>query len=466
MIDTIWQEFLSIVAQEAGTHVVHTWLNAVTLKQWDALENVIYLQAPNTFVCEWIKANYLPLFHTHLCRLLNVDSLRVQFTDQAGAEIVPAVKEIIPAVSLHRAPAQQAHAIEVVPSPVKRTAPVRQKSFLSKNYSFQNFVVGPSNQLAYAAALAVSEKPGKLYNPLFIYGGSGLGKTHLLHAIGNEVQVMHKRAEVLYITADHFVNEFISAIRFDKVTQFKERYYALDILLIDDVQFISNKEQTQEAFFHIFNALYQAHKQIVFSSDSDPANINGLAERLRSRFEWGLVSDIQMPALETKVAILKRKAELAQQQIEDEVLYYIASRVVSNIRELEGALIRITAYAQLVNLPITLELAKKLFQRHREVKESVLDFQTVVHCLSRKYRYTLTDLRSQNRNKEISHVRQLAMYLMKKLTNKSLQEIGYYLARKDHTTVMHAVQRIQRDLTTNSDFALQVQEIEQELLND
>lgn len=466
MIDTIWQEFLSIVAQEAGTHVVHTWLNAVTLKQWDALENVIYLQAPNTFVCEWIKANYLPLFHTHLCRLLNVDSLRVHFTNQEATELVPTNKQIIPAVSLNKTsqtgPAQP---IDVVPS-VRKAATIRQKNFLNKNYSFQNFVVGPSNQLAYAAAVAVSEKPGKLYNPLFIYGGSGLGKTHLLHAIGNEIQVAHKRVEVLYVTADHFVNEFINAIRFDKVTQFKERYYALDILLIDDVQFISNKEQTQEAFFHIFNALYQAHKQIVFSSDSDPANINGLAERLRSRFEWGLVSDIQMPALETKVAILKRKAELAQQQIEDEVLYYIASRVISNIRELEGALIRITAYAQLVNLPITLELAKKLFQRHREVKEAVLDFQTVVNCLSRKYRYTLTDLRSQHRNKEISHVRQLAMYLMKKLTNKSLQEIGHYLARKDHTTVMHAIQRIQRDIATDTAFGLQVQEIEQELLNE
>jgi len=464
VIDTIWQEFLSIVAQEAGTHVVHTWLNAVTLKQWDALENVIYLQAPNSFVREWIKTNYLPLFHTHLCRLLNVDSLRVQFTDQLAVDLPSAAKTIIPAVSLAHSPAINTR-IDIIPSAKKQTA-VRQKNFLNKNYSFQNFVVGPSNQLAYAAALAVTEKPGKLYNPLFIYGGSGLGKTHLLHAIGNEIQTHHKRSEVLYVTADHFVNEFINAIRFDKVTQFKERYYALDILLIDDVQFISNKEQTQEAFFHIFNALYQAHKQIVFSSDSDPANINGLAERLRSRFEWGLVSDIQMPALETKVAILKRKAELAQQQIDDEVLYYIASRVISNIRELEGALIRITAYAQLVNLPITLELAKKLFQKHREVRESVLDFQTVISCLHRKYRYNVTDLRSQHRSKDVSQVRQLAMYLMKKLTNKSLQEIGHYLGRKDHTTVMHALQKVQRGIATDPAFAAQVQEIEQELLNE
>ena len=462
MIDAIWDEFLKIVAQEAGSHVVQTWLKAVCLSRWDAFEKIVYLQAPNLFIKEWIKTNYLTLFQLHLSRLLNVDKVKVIFIDNEADEIkkLPTTD-----ATIYPAVATRDFMVPVKKSIIAKRTIEKQKNTINKNYQFDTFVVGPSNQLAYAAAHAVTEKIGKLYNPLFIYGGSGLGKTHLLHAIGNEIKAQNKKAEILYQTSDHFVNEFINAIRFDKVPQFKDKYTDIDVLLIDDVQFISNKEQTQEAFFHIFNTLYESHKQIVFSSDSDPAGINGLADRLRSRFEWGLVTDIQLPTTETKIAILKRKSDLNQQEISDEVIHFIASRVVSNIRELEGALIRVTAFSALTNQPITIELAKKLLVRPQEIKEATIDFSSIIRCLNKHYAYTLTDLRSQARDKQLSLVRQLAMYFMKKHTNKSLQEIGHYLGRKDHTTVMHALNKIRSCMETDQALGDYIKKIEQEIVD-
>lgn len=467
MIKTIWEEFLKIVAQEAGSHVVQTWLNAVTLTDWDAHEKMVYIKAPNIFVKEWIKSHYLSLFQLHLKRLLNVDSIKIIFLDNDfnGVPLLSDVKEqpvslstIIPAIPMPELSLRNSSNLIV-----KKNTGSKYRNSINRNYQFNTFVVGPSNQLAYAAAHAVTEKLGKLYNPLFIYGGSGLGKTHLLHAIGNAIKNSNKRLEILYQTADHFVNEFINAIRFDKVHQFKEKYQQIDVLLIDDVQFISNKEQTQEAFFHIFNMLYESHKQIVFSSDSDPAGINGLAERLRSRFEWGLVTDIQIPALETKIAILKRKAELCNQKIGDDVIEFVASRVVSNIRELEGSLIRITAFAAFTEQEITLELAKKILQNGKSQKTNKIDFNDIIKLLHKQYSYSLAELRSQSRDKDLSFVRQLAMYLMKKHTDKSLHEVGYFLGRKDHTTVMHAVQKIEKCLEKDVSLASRVNEIEKNL---
>lgn len=464
MVNTIWEEFLKIVAQEAGSHVVQTWLKAVCLLRWDALEKIVYLQAPNLFIKEWIQTNYLTLFQLHLSRLLNVDKIKVIFVDYEQEE----PKKLIN-VTVSDATIIPAIAIPEFNPPAKKNVIIKRqnekyKSTINKNYQFDTFVVGPSNQLAYAAAHAVTEKIGKLYNPLFIYGGSGLGKTHLLHAIGNEIKLQNKKSEILYQTADCFVNEFINAIRFDKVLQFKEKYTQIDVLLIDDIQFISNKEQTQEAFFHIFNTLYESHKQIVFSSDSDPAGINGLAERLRSRFEWGLVTDIQFPTTETKIAILKRKSDLHAHDLSDDVIHFIASRGISNIRELEGALIRITAFAALTQQSITVELAKKLFTRHQEVKETSIDFNAIVKCLHKHYPFSLNDLRSQDRSKQLSLVRQLAMYFMKKFTDKSLQEIGHFLGRKDHTTVMHAINKIRLSIDKDKNFADRIKRIEQEIV--
>lgn len=455
MLQTIWEEFLTIIKQEAGTRVVDTWFKAVTLRQWDALQKIVYLQVPNRFVKDWIQSNYASLVHLHLKRLLNVDVIRVVF-DTKFTKTETALPELVTTET------QETRFLAAKKSlPFKRR---KKRDSINKSYTFSSFVVGPSNSLAYAAAQAITENPGTLYNPLFLYGESGLGKTHLLHAIGNELRDVYKNVEVLYQTADRFVTEFINAIRFDKVHQFKSKYKTIDILLIDDIQFISNKEQTQEAFFHIFNSLYDARKQLVFSSDSIPQNIRGIAERLRSRLSCGLVADLLVPSVETKIAILKRKAETSNVVIADEVLYFIASHVMHNIRELEGSLIRVMAFALLVQKPITLEMAKKVLAHDTEQNmNKFISFDTIIDVLKKHYRYNIEDLVSRNRNKEIARIRQLAMFLMKELTGRSLRDIGAYLGGRDHSTVMHAITKMQKQLKTDKMLFSKVHVLKQEI---
>ncbi len=456
MVNDIWLEFLKIAKEEAGSRVVETWFKAVSLQRWDSHEKKVYLQAPNNFVQDWIKGNYIPLIELHLKRLLNVDQIAIVFmggcTDGAVTQVVPAVatdmipvadtgKRIIPAESLTRS--------KRIPS--------------YRSYAFDTFVVGPNNSLAYAAAQAVAERPGMIYNPLFIYGDSGLGKTHLLHAIGNEIKVRYKKAVTLYQTADRFVNEFINAIRFDKIHQFQSKYKTVDVLLIDDIQFISNKEQTQEAFFHIFNTLYDAQKQIIFSGDVFPHDINGIAERLKYRLSWGLVVDMHVPTLETKIAILKKKAEMNHELLSDEVAHFIASRVVTNVRELEGSLIRVMAFASLTKQPITIDLAQKVLIRTPEITQVPIGFDRVIKCIGKYYPYDLTELRSKNRSKELSFARQITMFLMKKMTDKSLRDIGIFLGGRDHSTVMHALEKIESYAHENDEFQVRLRQIEQDI---
>lgn len=344
-----------------------------------------------------------------------------------------------------------------------KVASIKRGNYTNNNYSFDNFVVAQSNSLAYAAAHAVTERPGQLYNPLFIYGKSGLGKTHLLHAIGGAIKQRNQKAVVLYQTTDRFVSEFINAIRFNKIHQFEAKYQGADVLLIDDVQFISHKGQTQEAFFHIFNLLYDAHKQIVFSSDTFPQDMDGIAERLRSRFAWGLVTDIYEPSLETKVAILKKKAELSNEMVEDDVLYFIAEQVTSNIRELEGALVRVIAFSSLTQQAITLELAQRVLDRVPVKKDKVIDFESIIKVVNKNYRCTMTELCSKSRNKHVTFTRHVAMYFMKQLTEKSLRDIGHFLGGRDHTTVVHALDKIERHIQDNPNFGLELKRIESEL---
>jgi chromosomal replication initiator protein len=461
VLSKIWEQFLTIVSQEAGSRVVETWLKAVSFYQWDSQHKIVYLLAPNTFVKEWLKSNYTTLFEVHLKRLLHVDVIKIVFIDapQAGSVVLPSSFEnnssaIIPAHRLPEAPRTGL---------VKKKAGKSGRYHINKNYRFETFVKGPNNQMAYAAAQAITQKLGKLYNPLFIYGGSGLGKTHLLHAIANEILDHYEKIEILYQPAERFVNEFINAIRFDKVHAFQAKYKAIDVFLVDDIQSISNKEQTQEAFFHIFNAMYDAHKQIVFTSDSYPADIDGLAERLQSRLAWGLVADIQLPTIETKIAIIKRKADLNNQEIPDEVAAFIASRVNSNIRELEGALIRIIAFATLTKQPVCLELAKKVLLRPQSTTQAVVDFERIVSLIENHYSYGLSDLRSRNRSKQLSLARQVAMYCMKKFTTKSLHEIAFYLNRQDHSTVIHAFRQVEQRLKDDMLLNEKLSKIEQDL---
>ena len=448
-----WEDFLDIVRQEEGSRVVETWFKAVLLFSWDPFEKKVTLQAPNAFVRNWLVSNYIGLIQRHLSRLLHVTELKVHIlvgSESSGNEA-------------------KSKALMVSPSPmVTRTSqlpmPAQRPSYsLNHHYRFDTFVVGPNNSLAYAAAKAVAEKEGGVYNPFFIYGGSGLGKTHLLHAIGNAIKERYPTAGVLYQTADRFVNEFISAIRFDKVHKFKAKYRNVDVLLVDDIQFISNKDQTQEAFFHIFNSLYESDKQIVFSSDTFPQDLSGIAERLRSRMAWGLVADMHMPPLETKIAILKRKAHANNEVLADDVAHFIADTVISNIRELEGALIRVIAFAALTKQTITLELAQKVLLRPREDHCEPIDFEKIITSLRRHYAYTLEDLRSKKRNKDIAQVRHLAIYLMKKYTHKSLRDIGFFLGGRNHSTVMHAYQKVQASLAHDEQLAKKLRLIEQEL---
>ncbi len=456
MLSRIWQDFLTIIREEMGSRVVETWLKAVSLCQWDQDKNTVYVQAPNVFVKEWIQSKYGELFRTHLSRLFNVeDELKIIFLSPLEHKemIAPAVLST-----------NKRHIPRVVSNGLM-AASIKQATRLNPEYTFDTFVVGPNNSLAYAAATAVSEEQGGHYNPLFIYGCSGLGKTHLLHAIGNATQERNPNAVVMYQTTDRFVNEFITAIRFNKVHLFQQKYRKLDLLLIDDIQFISNKEQTQEAFFHIFNALYEKHKQIVFSSDVFPRHINGLEERLRSRLEGGLVVDIHKPALETKIAILKKKAALHNETLSDELAEFIAVRVISNVRELEGLLVRVLAFSSLTRQPLSLELARKILSQIPSVKrEEKIDFERITSSVCKFYSYKLSDLRSESRAKDIALVRQIAMYLMKKMTDKSLQDIGIFLGRKNHSTVIHAFERVQNNMSKDAELSATVEKIESEIL--
>ncbi len=454
VIPDIWTSFLHIIKDEVGSRVVETWFKAVSLVEWDNTRRVVYLCAPNSFVRDWICNNYMPLIQTHLCRLLHVDQLKVICsTPDKKESLVP-----------------DDHVLGAVPVPVplaaqdKPVTAIRSQGHVNKNYSFDSFVVGPSNSLSYAAAQAVTERPGTLYNPLFIYGGSGLGKTHLLHAIGNEMKKRHAQTVVLYQPADRFVSEFIHAIRFDKIHKFQAKYQAVDVLLIDDIQFISNKEQTQEAFFHIFNTLYNAHKQIVFSSDIVPSDMSGIAERLRSRLACGLVTDIHVPRLETKVAILKKKAEMSNGDLPDDVAHFIASRVISNIRELEGALIRVLAFGSLTHQAVTLELAKKILSYGESEKRTNIDFDRVVRVMAQYYPYDLDMLCAKNRSKDVALARHVAMYFMKKLTDKSLREIGQFLGGRNHATVMHALAKIEEQIKIDAQFQAHLENIESAIM--
>jgi chromosomal replication initiator protein len=315
-------------------------------------------------------------------------------------------------------------------------------SSLNPKYTFESFVVGSSNQFAHAAARAVAEIPSKSYNPLFLYGGVGLGKTHLMHAIGHYIQARNRQLNLLYISADRFINEMINAIRFDRLPAFRQKYRQVDVLLVDDIQFIAGKDRTQEEFFHIFNALHDTQKQIVISSDCPPRQIPTLEERLHSRFEWGLIADIQPPDIETKVAILRKKAEAERVDIPENVSLFIASKVRTNIRELEGSLIRLIAYASLTGRDIDLGLAQEVLRDLLQTEDKPITVEMIQKLVGDHYHVKLADLKAKNNSKSVAEPRQIAMYLTKTLTDASLPEIGKGFGGKHHSTVIHSVRKI------------------------
>jgi len=327
---------------------------------------------------------------------------------------------------------------------------------LNSRFTFDNFVVGSSNQFAHAASMAVADQPGSAYNPLFIYGGVGLGKTHLLHAIGNQI-ILQRSFQVVYLSAESFINELINSIRYEKMPEFHDKYRSMDVLLLDDVQFMAGKERTQEEFFHTFNDLYQSQKQIVVTSDKVPKDIPELEERLRSRFEWGLIADIQPPDMETRVAILNKKAESENIFLPSDVSIFLSSHIHSNVRVLEGTLTRLKAFSGISGKPISIEMCRNILKDVLETKKSAFTVDEVMRAVCRYYNLKMSDLKSPKRSKPIAGARQVAMYLCRELTSDSFPEIGESFGGKDHSTVIHAVNKIdaliQDDIKVKQDMA-------------
>lgn len=337
---------------------------------------------------------------------------------------------------------------------------------LNPKYTFESFVVGNNNRFAHAAALAVAEAPATSYNPLFIYGGVGLGKTHLMHAIGNEILRNNKNAKILYVTSEKFTNQLINAIKDNKNDQFRTRYRNIDVLLIDDIQFIAGKERIQEEFFHTFNTLHESGKQIILSSDRPPKDIQLLEDRLKSRFEWGLIADISNPDYETRLAILRKKAQLDNIIIDDEILSNIATRIDSNIRELEGTLNKLIAKASLTNSPITMEMSERAINDIVSRQEKVISSEFIQETVGKYFNINPKDLRGSKRSNDIAYPRQIAMYLCRNVANMSLPQIGKDFGKRDHTTVMHACSKIDREIKENQNTKLIVESVKNILLED
>src|SRR5499425_2799468 len=378
--------------------------------------DLIHLAAPNKYSRDWLVQHYTEALQTAARSVLGGNPV-ISIEIDREPDRAPVAPREAPAVPLSNG--------------------------LSPRYTFSSFVVGNSNQFAQAACQAVAELPSKAYNPLFIYGGVGLGKTHLLHAVGHEIARLYPSLRLLYLSTERFTNELINAIRYDRTAEFRSRYRNIDLLLIDDIQFISGKERTQEEFFHTFNTLYESRKQIILSSDSPPKNIPEIEERLRSRFEWGLIADIQPPDFETRVAILKKKAALERVQLTDDVAYLIASRVQSNIRELEGSLTRMIAFCALAGREMSVDLAQEVLGELWGEEEKVITIEQIQRKIAEAYGIKLADLKAKNRTKTVAFPRQIAMYLARQLTHASLSEVGRAFGGKDHTTVLHAVDKIQ-----------------------
>jgi chromosomal replication initiator protein len=425
----LWDNLLNKLKAEVSEQVFSAWFSPLTPVSMS--ENTLVVGAPNEFFKEWVMERYLGLITSHLSRITD-RKISVEFVIAPVEQSGTAQKE---KKGWFRAvfPKQP----EDMPS---------QETRLNLKYTFENFVVGPGNRFAHAASFAVAESPARAYNPLFIYGGVGLGKTHLMHAMGNESAKKSPKTKILYISSEEFTNQLITAIQKRTTPQFRQKYRNLDVLLIDDIHFIAGKESTQEEFFHTFNSLYDAHKQIVLSSDRSPKEIPTLEDRLVSRFEWGLITDIQPPDFETRIAILRKKSEKGVPFLPDDLFFFLAEKIKTNIRELEGALIRVVAYAKLMNKEITTDLAKEVLKGMISEGERKIGVDLIQKKVAQYFDINLQDMKAKKRTKAIAYPRQIAMYLSRDLTDLSLPEIGRFFGGRDHTTVLHACEKIERFL--------------------
>ncbi len=420
-IDEIWNKSLSKIEGKVGNSIFDLWFKPIRL--FNLKDETATLEIPNRFFKEWIEDSYPNLLKESIEIVVGYPvALRYKIEEK-----------------------QQNNQRKIIEKLENRRIKLASKGiYLNPKYTFQNFITGNSNQFAHAAAIAVAESPGKTYNPLFIYGGVGLGKTHLMNAIGNKVLDSRGDVSVLYVSSEQFTNEVVSSLRHDKMTELKEKYRNLDLLLLDDVQFIAKKTATQEEFFYTFNALYEKQKQIVISCDRPPREISEVTDRLRSRFNMGLIADIQPPDIETKLAIIYKKAEMmALKKIPEEVANFLASKIRSNIRELEGCLIRIAAQASLTGEEINLETTKKVLKDIIHDDERPVTVEVVQKIVCDFYNISLADIKAKRRTKDIALPRQVAMYLSKQVTGSSLSDIGKHFGGKDHATVIYACKQIE-----------------------
>lgn len=434
MTGSIWDQILARVETKVNRHSYYTWFKPTSLVSDRG--TTITVRVPEQLFKDWLTKHYSAVIAESLQDVARPDS-RVVFV----LDGVPQAPEAPP----------PAVATEPEDVPVVEYEP-RAPGGLNPRYTFDTFIVGPSNQFAHAASRAVAEAPSRSYNPLFIYGGVGLGKTHLMHAIGQYILQNGRGLKLTYISSERFMNEMINALRYEHILDFRERYRSVDVLLVDDVQFVGGKDSTQTELFHTFNSLYDAQKQIVLSSDRPPHEIPALEARLRSRFEWGLTTDIQPPDFETRVAILKRKAEAETIPLPDDVALYIAGRIKSNIRELEGSLIRLVAYASLTGRQISLDLAQDVLKGVIDQDDKAITIDTIQKFVADYYQLKVADLKSRNNSKSIAMPRQVAMYLCKQMTPASLPEIGRSFGGKHHSTVIHSIKKVENLRQKNGDF--------------
>jgi chromosomal replication initiator protein len=428
-MEDIWNNSLLKIEEKVGNSILELWFKPIKLSQ--VKEQQATIDIPNRFFKDWIEDNYPDIIAESMEGILGYP-ITVRY------RLVEKIDPVVKKMDLRLESRRQKLASRGI--------------YLNPKYTFENFVIGPSNQFAQAAAKAIAEAPGRAYNPFFVYGGVGLGKTHLINAIGNAVIDKSPDITVIFVSAEQFTNEVVSAIRHEKMGELKEKYRNVDLLLLDDIHFIANKTQTQEEFFHTFNALYEKQKQIVISSDRPPKEIGAITDRLRSRFSMGLIADIQPPELETKMAILLKKAEMEKINVSEEVAYYLASKVKSNIRELEGCLIRLGAQASLTGRPIDKEMAKNILRDLIEEDEKPVTTDLIQKVVCEHFALKIADMKAKKRTKEIVLPRQIAMYLSKQMTSMSLNDIGKNFGGKNHATVIYSCKQTEDKRTKDEAF--------------
>jgi chromosomal replication initiator protein len=440
---------LAAISKRLNQESFDNWFQPISRVSKDS--STLYITVPNEVFRDWISTNYFDVLEESL-EELGLTGYKIDFPLEENHRL--AAIHVAQETDVTRSRVQDASTPRTLQAPsLPRPLAVEASEFqMNPKYTFGTFVVGSCNQFAHAASLAVVDMPAKTYNPLYLYGGVGLGKTHLMRAIGHAIKTRNDTLRLTYISSERFMNELINAIRYDQTTRFRDRYRNIDVLLIDDIQFLAGKERTQEEFFHTFNALYDSQKQIVISSDCPPREIPTLEERLHSRFEWGLIADIQPPDLETKVAILKRKAELERIDLPDDVAMFIAGKIKSNIRELEGSLVRLLAYASLQAIPIGIDLAQEILRNIIDEDSDTPSIELIQRTVAGHFGLKAVDLKSKSNARAISFPRQVAMYLCKSLTSASLSEIGREFGGKHHSTVLHSINKIASVRDKDKDF--------------